>query len=139
MLGLILLAQDATQVAPFNWQTAMLAYGPLGAIVTFIGAMIYMFAPKIVDGHLTFLEKTAEQGEKMTEVMAQVADTLGEKMNPTGHQYRDHVFSNARTHKAMIHLADLLLAGSCEMSPKVADAVRPHVDAIKQAITGKEF
>lgn len=139
MASVVLLAQDAAQIPALNWGSALVVYGPLGAIVAFVGFMIYKFMPRLVEGHLSFLKTTSDQGERTTEAMEVIARTITDKMEHSGIKFRDHVFSNARTNKAMLHLADLILAGSQEIGSNFAETVRPHVEAIKQAINGKEF
>jgi hypothetical protein len=121
------------------WQTIMFAYGPLGAIVAGIGALVWKYAPRLVENHVQFTATVVKQGEQMVVTLKKFSDTFSDLTETTGEKFRDHHFSTLRTNRALLSMADAIAAGAKELGPNVSEAVAPHIVAIKNAILSRKI
>ena len=117
--------------------------GNLGVPAAFMLAMAYMaikYAPRVVAAHLDFIEAAKNQGQQClklqsrhAELLDAILDLVGEKMDPQGHmKFRDHLFSNVGTNRALSHFADVvevLAKGSAH-----EDQIFPHLRAIRELL-----
>ena len=122
-----LLAQIPVEVAQPVWKE-FLNYGVLGGIVIFIGVLIWIYAPKIVDAHTRFVESTAATNEKNAAVNSSIDDTL--KVLCTQGS------NSVKTNAALRHLAeawqDLLVADDPQTRAAKAK-IREAIEALRGA------
>ena len=119
------------------WEKVLAVYGPLGCISALFGYLVYRYVPKMIDSHVSFTDSINAQGERATSAIEALTTLITSRFTGLGDAHREHVFSTYRTNKAINSLADAIQAGANELNPKVADAVRPHVAAIKDAINSR--
>jgi hypothetical protein len=122
-----------------NWQTMLLAYGPLGAFASLcaIGAIKYI--PSMIESHFRFTEAIRDQGERTTAAVESLAALVRDRLAGDGAEFRDHTFSSHRTNAALSHLANAIQAGAREAGGKLDEAIRPHVSGMKDALSKREL
>ena len=125
------------ETIPFDWEKLIAVYGPLGCFSALFGYLVYKYVPKMIDSHVSFTDSINAQGERATDAIEKLTTLITSRFSGLGEAHREHVFSTYRTNKAISSLADAIQAGANELDPKVAEAVRPHVAAIKDAINSK--
>lgn len=120
--------------------------GPLGIFVGVICWLLWRYAPRLAEGHLDYLTKTAEESAKQTSASERIAETQesltdlnhkqaetlkklceeqGKRNDPTGKGFENHVFSTRDT-----NLALRLLAEAKRMETNNSDAAKKIEEAI---------
>ena len=122
-----------------NWQTMLLAYGPLGAFAGLCALGAVRYIPSIIESHLAFTEAIRNQGERTTAAVEALSNLVQNRLSGTGVEFKDHAFSSHRTNAAMMHLANAIQAGAYEVGDHVGEVVRPHVTGMKDALSRREL
>lgn len=119
------------------WEKVLSIYGPMGGFCLLFGFLIWRHSGRLVDNQCEFTDSIKEQGERATAAIESLTEILTSKFSGNGEEHKDHAFSTYRTNKALSSVADAIQAGASELDPKVSNAVRPHVAAIKDAINSR--
>jgi len=120
--------------------------GAVGAILLFIGALVWRYLPKLIDGVLGYMHITAacaEENAKVNKTMGDslkvLTDTQGalleahrEHTDPVGAKFRDHVFSTVHTNKALSHLS--LAMQSLIHDHPAKEQAGPHIQRALDAL-----
>lgn len=100
-----------------------------------LGAMAWKtmrwLAPKIervFERHLAFLDGTNKVVSKLDGIADMMVDPNG------GSKFKDHFFSTVRTNQALIHYGRAMRTLVEHLEPRIAAAVKPHLDAIEEVL-----
>ena len=122
-----------------NWQTMLLAYGPLGFFAGLCAAGAIKYIPAIIESYIRFTEAIRDQGERTTAAVESLSNLVRDRLSGDGDDFRDHVFSSHRTNAAMVHLANAIQAGANEVGANIGEVVRPHVAGMRDALSKREL
>lgn len=118
-------------------------YGVLGALVIWLIWTINKYTPKLVEGHLIFLKKTADfldRTEKCTGVNVELNRKLSEGMatllNALGNtHYNFETFSTVHTNRAIAYLARAAQELSTDNPNQ--DKARSYIEAAISELKGR--
>lgn len=122
-----------------NWQTMLLAYGPLGFFAGLCAAGAIKYIPAIIQSHLSFTEAIKSQGERTTAAVESLSNLVRDRLSGDGDEFRDHAFSSHRTNAALSHLANAIQAGANEVGANIGEVVRPHLAGMRDALSKREL
>lgn len=111
----------------------------IGAAVVYV---LVKHGPRLIEAYTNLVNHLQDASERMAQTQTlqgqtldKVAGMVERKLDPAGDpRFRDHLFSNARTNRALLSHADAILAFAHAHGPDAERAVRPHVDEIKRIL-----